>query len=710
MPIKVYELAKELKISNTEALNQLNKLGLRSLTPGSDLDEETETRLRTAVQGSGNNGNGATPNGAAPKAPVPTPTPIKAPAPQTGGASAAPATSGEAVEIPLNITIKELADRLSIPASEIQKVLMSMGVLAALNQRLAPDAVQRIAAKLGRTVRTEAIPAASAPAPTTTTPSRPTGPTATGPGRTQGGRSVAVRGAGKSVQEVTRPPVVTIMGHVDHGKTTLLDTIRKASVAEGEAGGITQHIGAYQVEHNGHRITFIDTPGHAAFSSMRARGASVTDIVVIVVAADDSVMPQTEEAIKLAQDAKVPIIVAVNKIDLPDANPDRVLTDLTQYELVPEAFGGDVQTVNISAKKGEGINDLLDTILLVSEVEVDPKADPHGKAQGTVIEAKLEKGRGPVVSVLVQQGTLTVGDVVVAGSHYGKIRTMTDDRGGKLSKAGPSTPVEIIGLNAVPEAGDRLEVAKDEKEARALAQDRGQLLRDERLGQNNRVTLEGLYKQLLRGPIKELNIVIKGDVQGSVQAVRDAIQDLGNDEVRVRVLSTGVGAVSENDVLLAASDKDAEERNSLVVGFNVGLATGVDKKAEQEHVQIKTFSIIYQLIDAVKESLVALLDPIYEEAILGKAEVRKLFKLPGGRAIAGSYVQDGLIRRNAKARLYRGKDLLFTGDIDTLRRFTDDAREVASGYECGITLRGFNDIAEGDIIECFELREVPREL
>jgi translation initiation factor IF-2 len=300
--------------------------------------------------------------------------------------------------------------------------------------------------------------------------------------------------------------------------------------------------------------------------------------------------------------------------------------------------------------------------------------------------------------------------VVVAGAYFGKIRTMTDDRGNRLSKAGPSTPVEIIGLNAVPEAGDRLEVAKDEKEARAIAQRREERLREERLGTTNRTTLESLYKQLLRGPIKELNVVIKGDVQGSVQAVRDAIQDLGNDEVRVRVLSTGVGAVSENDVLLAASDKDADEKNSLVLGFNVGLASGVDKKAEQEHVQIKTFSIIYHLIDAVKESLVALLDPIYEEAVLGKAEVRKLFKLPGGRAIAGSYVTEGLVRRNAKARLYRGRDLLFTGDIDTLRRFTDDAREVASGYECGMTLRGFNDIAEGDVIECFELREVPREL
>jgi translation initiation factor IF-2 len=720
MPIKVYELAKELRITNTEALNQLIKLGMRGLTPGSDLDDSSEAKLRSAVEGTNGVANGTAPNGASPSAPSPSPVAAAAspkpaaPTPRTAtpsalkaapAASPPPAPSGEVIEIPLNITIKELAERLRVGASEVQKVLMQMGVLAPLNQRLAPDAVQRIAQKLGRNVHIaspSATPAVEVPATKTTTPAAtPNRPTVS---------RIATNRSGRAVQEVQRPPVVTIMGHVDHGKTTLLDTIRKASVADGEAGGITQHIGAYQVEHNGQRITFIDTPGHAAFSAMRARGASVTDIIIIVVAADDSIMPQTEEAITLAKEAKVPIIVAVNKVDLPDANPDRVLTDLTQYELVPEAFGGNIQTVNISAKKGEGIDDLLDTILLVSEVEVDPKADPHGKAQGTVIEAKQEKGRGAVVSVLVQQGTLTLGDIVVAGQQYGKIRTMSDDKGGKLSKAGPSTPVEIIGLNAVPEAGDRLEVAKDEREARALAQEREIALREERLGGGNRVTLEALYKQLLRGATKELNVVIKGDVQGSVQAVRDAIQDMGNDEVRVRVLSAAVGAVSENDVLLAASDKDAEEKNSLVLGFNVGLANGVEKRAEQEHVQIKTFSIIYELIDSVQEALIALLEPIYEESIIGKAEVRAKFKLPGGRSIAGCYVLDGVVRRNAKARLYRGKDLLFTGDVDTLKRFKDDAREVASGYECGMTLQGFNDITEGDIIECFEMREIPRTL
>jgi translation initiation factor IF-2 len=356
------------------------------------------------------------------------------------------------------------------------------------------------------------------------------------------------------------------------------------------------------------------------------------------------------------------------------------------------------------------LDTLLETILLVAEAVVDPKADPHAPAQGTIIEAKLEKGRGPVATVLVQQGTLKQGDVVVAGPHFGRIRVMTDDRGNKIAKAGPSTPVEIIGLGNVPEPGDTLEIAKDEKEARATAARREQELRESRLSGTSRTTLEGLYMQLIKGPVKELNIVIKGDVQGSVQAVRDSIIDLGNDEVRVRVLDSGVGAISENDILLAASDKDAEEKNSLVVGFNVGMAQGAEKKAETEHVQVKTYSIIYQLIDAVKEALVALLEPIYEEAPLGKAEVRALFRLPGGRSIAGCYVTEGLIRRNAKARLFRGKDLLYTGDVDTLKRFKEDAREVAADYECGLTLRGWNDIQEGDIIDCFEMRQIPREL
>jgi len=718
MPLKVYDLAKEYKLTNTEMLEVLRKQGFARLSPSSDLDDESVLRVRTALTAAvaqSDKAGGSTEAASRPAA---------AAAGERQPAAAGAPAAADSVEVPINVSVKELAEKLAVPASEVQKVLMGMGVLAALNQRLAPDAVRRIAQKMGRTVRVPsegAQPATSAAAPAATagtatgngaagTAQRPkTAGTAPGTVARQA-TAVSAKGRAASGGLQVRPPVVTIMGHVDHGKTTLLDTIRKASVATGEAGGITQHIGAYQIETDGKRITFLDTPGHAAFSAMRARGAQVTDIIVIVVAADDSIMPQTEEAIRLAKEAGVPIIVAINKIDLPGANPDRVMTDLTRYELVPEAYGGDVQTVNISAKQGEGIQDLLDTILLLSEVVVDPKADPHGPAEGTIIEAKIDKGRGAVATVLVQQGTLRTGDVIVAGIFFGKIRAMSDERGGKLVKAGPSTPVEIIGLNGVPDAGDRIEAVKDEKEARSLAQKRETQLREQRLGTGNLVSLEALYHTLRFGAVKELNVVLKGDVQGSVQAVRDALQELGNEEVRVRILSTGVGPISDNDVLLAAADKDQDVKNSLVVGFNVGTAGGAERKAEQEHVQIKTYSIIYELIDAVKDAMVALLPPIFEEANLGKAEVRALFRLPGGRSIAGCYVTDGLIRRNAKARLYRGKELLFTGDIDTLKRFKDDQREVQTGYECGLTLRDFNDLAEGDIIECFEMRQIPREL
>lgn len=709
MPIKVFDLARELRKTNTEMLAIAREIGIAKLSPASDLDDETASKLRSAIVGNGaapsTNGNGSA-------------------QPTTTAAPATAPPSGAVIEVPANVTVKELGERLGVSAGEVQKVLMNLGVLAALNQRLAADAINRIAAKLGRTVQVVGPTGAAPATPTTATA---TAPVAT-PAATNGAavrKPVATNGvsankprssatqvaAGTGQIELTpRPPVVTIMGHVDHGKTTLLDTIRKTSVADREAGGITQHIGAYQVEVDGQRITFLDTPGHAAFSAMRSRGASVTDIVVIVVAADDGVMPQTEEAITIAKTAGVPIIVAVNKIDKEDSNPDRVLTELMQYEIMPEAYGGDIQTVNISAKKGEGIKELLDTILLVSEAVVEPKANPHGPVQGTIIEAKIDKGRGAVATVLVQQGTLRAGDVVVAGVMSGKVRGMTDERGAKLVKAGPSSPVEIIGLSGVPEAGDKLVVAKNEKEARTLVSEREELLKAGKLGDRNLMSLEALYKQLRSGPVKELNIVIKGDVQGSVQAVRDSLVDLGNDEVRVRVLSTGVGAITEGDVLLAASDKDQEEKNSLVVGFNVGVSDSGKKKAEAEHVQIKTYTIIYQLIDAVTEAMIALLPPIYEEFVLGKAEIRQLFRLPGGRSIAGAMVQDGVVKRNGKIRLFRGKDLLVTADVDTLKRFKDDVREVAAGYECGITLRGHNDLQVGDTMESFEMRAIPRTL
>lgn len=670
MPVKVFELAKELGLANQEIVARLDKAGFGKLAPSHELDDATATKARESLA-------------VATKAPA--------------------VASSDTITISVNVTVKELGEKLGVGPSEVQKVLMGLGVLAGLNQRLAPDAVQKIAKKLGKTVIVgESAPAAAAAPKAPPVAEKPTvAPTPKPQTRTA---------VNKTTDSVTRPPVVTIMGHVDHGKTSLLDYLRKAHVVDGEAGGITQHIGAYQVELDGKRITFLDTPGHAAFSAMRKRGAAVTDIVIIVVAANDSVMPQTEEAIQVALQSKVPIIVAVNKCDLPEANPDKVLTDLTRYELVPEAFGGTVPTVNISAKTGEGINDLLEAILLVSEIEVDPKADPHAKMQGTVIEAKVDKGRGTVATVLVQQGTLRQGDNVVAGGVFGKVRGMADERGNKLVKAGPSSPVEIIGLTGVPDAGDKIEVAKDEKEARTIAQRREQRLREQRFTSNGNLTLEQLYAQLRTGPIKELNLVIKADVQGSVQAIRDSVEPLGNDEVRVRVLSTGVGPISDSDVLIASADHQADAKNCLIVGFNVGTAGNATKKAEAEHVQIKIFSIIYELIDAVKESMLALLPPIFEEAALGKVEIRQLFRLPGGRSIAGAYVLDGVVKRNSSVRVHRGKELIHDGPIDTLKRFKEDQREVAADYECGITLRGFNDLQVGDIFEVYEMRQIQREL
>ena len=673
VPIKVFDLAKELKLTNAEMVAKLDQLGLGKLGPSADLDEATADKVRAAVASS----------------------------------ATAAAQSDAPITISGSVTVKELGEKLGVGSGEVQKVLMGFGVLAGLNQRLTGEVVTKIAKKLGKNVVLEeaapAAPAPVAPAPVAAPVAKPAAAPAPGapaakPAAPRVARTAIATGSKSSSDLVTRPPVVTIMGHVDHGKTSAARRpAHQADVTAGEAGGITQHIGAYQVERDGKRVTFLDTPGHAAFSSMRKRGASITDIVVLVVAADDSVMPQTEEAIRITKEAGVPMVVAVNKMDVDGADATRVLTDLaSHHDVIPEAFGGNVQTVEISAKKGEGIDALLDAILLVSEIEVDPKADPNAKPEGTIVEAKLDKGRGVVATVLVQQGTLRKGDVIVAGSVYGKVRVMTDDKGTPVLKAGPSAPVEIIGLNGCPEAGDRLQVVKDEKEARQTANLWEIDKRENRLNVRGTSTLEQLYKQLISGPIKELNLVIKADVQGSVQAIRDNVEPLGNDDVRVRVLRAEVGPISESDVLLVSSDREQTEKNSLIIGFNVGTAGAVEKKAEKEHVQIMNFSIIYQLIDAVKDAMLALLPPIYEEHVIGQVTVRQKFKLPGGRAIAGCYVDEGVVRRNARVRVKRNGVQIHEGEIEALKRFKDDAREVATGFECGILISNFNDIQESD--------------
>ena len=491
---------------------------------------------------------------------------------------------------------------------------------------------------------------------------------------------------------------VAIIAHVDHGKTSLLDAIRNTSVTETEAGGITQHIGAYRVNLNGQMITFLDTPGHAAFTSMRARGAMATDIAVLVVAADDGIMPQTIEAINHAKAAGVSVIVAINKMDKPDASPDRVLQQLTEYDLVPEEWGGDVICVPVSAKTHMGIDKLLESILLVAEM-LELKANPNRAAKGIVIEAKLDKGRGPVATLLVQNGTLRTGDIVVAGTTVGRVRVMTNERGKKLEEAGPSVPVEVMGLDEVPTGGDKFDAVSDEKLARELVEQRKHEQKEEQFKQFQKVTLDNLFSSINEGELKELNIIVKADVQGSVEAVRQSLEKLSNDEVKVKVIHGGVGAVSESDVMLAAAS------NAIIVGFNVRPDSVAESIAERDGVDMRMYRIIYDCIEEISDAIKGMLAPKYREVTLGKAEVRNVFKLSSAGMIAGSYVLDGKITRNSQIRVVRDGIVVSEDSIASLKRFKDDVKEVQSGYECGIGLEKFNDIKEGDILEAFVMEE-----
>ncbi len=498
-----------------------------------------------------------------------------------------------------------------------------------------------------------------------------------------------------------RPPVVTIMGHVDHGKTTLLDRIRKSKVAAGEAGGITQHIGAYQVEVSGKKITFLDTPGHAAFTTMRARGAKVTDITVLVVAADDGVMPQTVEAINHAKAAEVPIIVAINKMDKPEANPERIKQQLTEYGLIPEEWGGETIFVPISAMKGEGISELLEMILLVAEVQ-ELKANPDKRARGVVIEAKLDKGRGAVATVLVQNGTLKVGDGIVAGNYFGKIRAMINDRGRRVKAAPPSTPVEILGLSDVPNAGDAFMVFEDERKGRAIAEKRRAKQKEEERGASARVTLDDLFKQIKEGDIKELNVIIKADVHGSAEALRGSLEKIDIEGVRVKIIHAAVGAITESDIILASAS------NAIIIGFNVRPEANARVMAEQEKVDVRLHRVIYTAIEEIEAAMTGLLDPELQEKVVGTAEVRQTFKVSKVGVIAGCYVTEGKVVRDGKVRLIRDGVVVHEGKLETLKRFKDDAKEVAQGYECGITLANYNDIKEGDVIEVYVIEEKER--
>lgn len=577
------------------------------------------------------------------------------------------------VELPETIIVKDFAERLGRDVGEVMKKLLMGGIMATINQELDFETASLIADEFGVTVTKEAPP------------EDPT-----------------------EIEEIidppetlkTRPPVVTIMGHVDHGKTSLLDAIRQTNVTSHEAGGITQHIGAYQVRYQGKKITFMDTPGHEAFTAMRARGAQVTDIAVLVVAADDGVMPQTIESINHAKSAGVPIIVAINKIDKESANPEHVMQQLTEYGLISEDWGGDTIMVPVSAHKKIGLDDLLENILVLAEVQ-DLKANPNRPAQGVVIEAKLDKGRGPVASVLIQKGTLRVGDTIIVGTCFGKVRAMNNERGERVKKAEPSIPVEILGLNDVPEAGDILNVT-DEKTARSVAEKRLEKKRSSELHVNAKVTLDDLFNQIQQGELKELPLIIKGDVQGSVEALSQSLMGIKSDEVRISIVHSGVGAINESDIMLASAS------NALIIGFNVRPDAAARKMAEHEKVDMRMYRVIYDAINDVEAAIKGMLEKKYEEKIVGRAEVRKVITTPKV-IVGGSYVKEGKITSSSKIRLIRNGIVVHEGEIDGLRRFKDDVKEVPAGYECGITLEKYRDIKEGDEIEAYEMVEVEPE-
>ncbi|RYL95303.1 translation initiation factor IF-2 [Sporolactobacillus sp. THM7-4] len=573
-----------------------------------------------------------------------------------------------------SLTVGQFAEKLGRPSTEIIKKLMGLGVMATKNQDLDKDTIELLASDYGVAVEDEVIV-----------------------------DEASFEKEGLGIDEETaviRPPVVTIMGHVDHGKTTLLDSIRHTKVTAGEAGGITQHIGAYQVTHEGKKITFLDTPGHAAFTTMRARGAEITDITVLVVAADDGVMPQTIEAIHHARAARVPIIVAVNKIDKPNANPDHVMQELSEQGLIPEDWGGDTIFVKISAKKGTGIDELLEMILLVAEVE-EYKANPDKPARGAVIEAQLDKGRGPVATLLVQNGTLKIGDPIVVGSAFGRVRAMVNDVGRRVKKAEPSTPVEITGLNSVPLAGDQFRVFEDEKKARQIGETRAErAMITERKETSSKVSLDDLFEKIKEGEMKEINVVIKADVQGSVEALSGSLRKIDVDGVKINIVHSGVGGISESDIILAAAS------NAIIIGFNVRPDNHAKSVAEEEKVDIRLYRVIYDAIDEMEAAMKGMLDPEFKEKVIGQLEVRTTFKVSKIGTIAGCYVTDGKISKDAGIRLIRDGVVIYEGHVDTLKRFKDDAREVKAGFECGVTLENFNDIKEGDTMEAFVMEEV----
>ena len=579
------------------------------------------------------------------------------------------------VKIPEEITVGELASRMKKTAGEVIKLLMKNGVMAAINQTIDYDTAEFVATELGCKVEKEVTVTIE--------------------------EQIIDDHVDTAEELQTRAPVVVVMGHVDHGKTSLLDAIRKTSVTAGEAGGITQHIGAYTVDVNGNSITFLDTPGHAAFTSMRARGAMCTDIAILVVAADDGIMPQTIESINHAKAAKVPIIVAINKMDKPTANPDKIKEQLTKYDLIPEEWGGDTIICPISAKTGLGLDNLLEMVVLTAEVQ-DLKANPNRRGKGTVIEARLDKTRGPIATLLVQNGTLKQGDIIIAGTAVGRVRVMTNDKGRTVKAAGPSQPVEITGLADVPTPGDEFDAVTDERMARELVEQRRQAEKDAAAKLQQKVTLDNLFARMQEGEMKELPLIVKADVQGSAEAVKASLEKISNEEVRVRVIHTGVGAVNESDVLLASTS------GAIIVGFNVRADAGAQASIARSNVDIRYYRVIYDAINEIEAAMKGMLAPKYEEVVIGHAEVRMTYKVSAIGTIAGCMVKDGKVTRDSQVRVLRDNIVIHEGEVGSLQRFKDAAKEVTAGYECGMSIVKFNDIREGDVFECFVMQEIKR--
>ncbi|OGC35190.1 translation initiation factor IF-2 [candidate division WOR-1 bacterium RIFOXYB2_FULL_48_7] len=666
--MKVSDLAKELNLTAKDLLGQLKGLGVAAKTASSAVDEETAKIIRELKS--------EPPAKAEPpkepqvepvKAPEPPPPPPAPPAKPVVTPPKSQALLLEAEEI----TVKDLAEKLNVKSSELIKELMKKGLLVTINQRIAAEVAKEVGSALGKEIVLKTVDVSDAAV----------------------GHQLNIE------KRALRPPVVTVMGHVDHGKTKLLDAIRQTRVAEKEAGGITQHIGAYQVNVHGRKVTFLDTPGHEAFTALRARGASVTDIVILVVAADDGVKPQTIEAINHAKAAGVSIIVAINKVDKPEANPDRVKTQLSELGLAPEDWGGQTVTVPVSAKQQTGIKELLEMVLLVADIH-ELKADPDAIPMGIVIESRLDKGRGPVASVLVKNGTLKIGDVFACGSTYGKVRALFTDTGARLEKAGPSMPVEVLGFVDVPASGDLLQGMTTEKEARDLAEKRREL--EAKTLRGKAVSLEDFSKHVKEGEGKDLTLVVKGDVQGSVDAIVKSLNDLTVGNIGVHIIHSGVGMINESDIMLAKAS------TAIIVGFNVSFEGGAENYSQTEGVEVRKYNIIYKLIDDVKLAMEGLLEPVYEEVIVGHAEVRNLFRFSKVGAIAGCFVTDGKMQRGVGMRIFRDKAKIYEGKLESLKRFKEDVKAVESNYECGIAIQGYEDFKVGDIIEAFEVREKSR--